>query len=338
MRYLQKFSSAGSSPKGMFRRLLKAVAGSALAISVLLASPVMAAEKPLQIGVPLWVGWTPWYIVQANDMLKKAHVNAELKFFGVQSEARVALASGNLDLCALATNDVVTINANGPIASIIALNDESAGADIMITRGIASGKDLKGKKIGVEVGGVSNLLLDAILQKNGYTESDVDIVNMSAEDAGTAFVAKAIDASVTWEPFASQGIAAGGKALYTSKDTPGLIVDVMAARDDVLKTRGEEVKKVLAVWFAALNAAMTNPDENFPIMAKGAGVSVAEFKPMWEGVHMYDAAETKEALGTPENPGSYYKTVQTTVDFMVAHKLIDAPVPVSSMVTADYLP
>ncbi len=295
------------------------------------------AAAPLRVGIPIWVGWMPFWIMDEKKIGDKHKLNAVLTQFNVQTDARQALATGSLDVCALNTSDVLAINANSPVAKVLALTNASNGADIIIARGVDSVADLKGKKVALELGSVSHFFFSKVLEKAGLSEKDVDIVNMSAQDAGTAFVAKAIDVSVTWEPFASQGIAAGGKALVTSKDTPNLIIDIISARNDVLDTRKDDVKRLLNSWFEALAFVDTNKDEAFAIMAKHSDVKVDEFAGMWAGVKMYSEPENVTLIGTAEKLGAYADAVKSMSSFMVKAKLIPKDVDPATMIDGSLL-
>lgn len=288
--------------------------------------PVFAAEKPLKVGVNLWVGWMPWWIVKEKNLLEKHDANAELVFWGVQSESMTALAAGHLDACSLATNDVVSINAKGIPARIVLLNDESYGADMLVARGISEVKDLVGKKVALEIGGVSNFFLATVFAKHGVSEKDVELLNMTAADSGSAFLAKTVDAAVTWEPYASHAIKGGGIALASSRDTPDAIVDVLAASKHAVNERGDDLRKVIDAWFEALEYVKTNPDDAYKIMAKASDVSVEEFKEMWEGVRMYTRESSIAAMGTPAKKGPYYKTMSDMNSFMIQQNLIADPV------------
>ena len=74
----------------------------------------------------------------------------------------------------------------------------TASSRIRTSRRIA---DLKGKNVAVNEGSVSEFYLNVLLGKAGLKESDLNTVNMTASDAGGAFVAKRVDAAVTWEPW-----------------------------------------------------------------------------------------------------------------------------------------
>ena len=321
--------------KSPLRRVLSLLA---IAGAVLLATgpqSTLAAEPALKVGVPVWVGWMPWWVAQEKGLFKANGLEVELRNFAVQGDAVLALASGKLDAASVATNDVLTVNADGPKASVVLLHDESAGADMMISRGIETPAGLKGQRIAVEVGGVSHFFLSKLLSQNGLSESDVTVVNMTAADAGAAFVAKAIPVVVTWEPYGTQGIKSGGKLLLSSKDTPGAIVDVLGVGNGVLKDHPEQVRKLVKSWFDALAYVGAHQEEAFAIMAKASGVSVAEFAEMWKGVRIFSAAENASALAAG---GTFHGTVDSMGAFMVKQKLLAAPVASGSMVSATFLP
>jgi NitT/TauT family transport system substrate-binding protein len=298
--------------------------------------PAIAAPASLRIGVPVWVGWMPWWVAKEKGLFKRNGVNVELRNFAVQGDAVQALASGKLDGASVATNDILTVNAGGPKASVVVLHDESAGADMLVTRGIDDPRKLKGQRIAVEVGGVSHFFLDKLLALQGLQESDVTVVNMAAADAGAAFASGAINAAVTWEPFGSQAVKAGGRLLLTSKDTPGAIVDVLGIRNDVLKKRPDQVRRLLKSWFDALDYVAQNRAESFAIMAKASGVPVEEFEEMWAGVRIISLADNRAALS--RSAGSFLATVEEMSRFMVAQKLLAKGVAAQGMVSPDFLP
>ncbi len=318
---------------GSFARALQLAA-----LMLCISTASLAADAPLRIGVPVWVGWMPWWVAQEEGLFKKHGVAVELVNFPVQGDAVQALASGQLDGASLATNDILTINGSGPKVSVVLLHDESAGADMLIVRGIDAPKGLKGQRIAVEVGGVSHFFLTKLLGKYGMSEKDVTVVNMAAPDAGAAFAAKSINAAVTWEPFGTQGIKSGGKLLLSSKDTPGAIVDVLGMRNAVLKAKPDQVRGLIAAWFDALDYVEKNQEESFKIMAKASGVSVPEFADMWRGVRIPTLADNGKALGLKGAKGTFNATVEEMSRFMVAQKLLPKGVAPGAMVKGDYLP
>jgi len=104
------------------------------------------------------------------------------------------------------------------------------------------------------------------------TEEDVSIINMTAGDAAAAFMAGQIGVAVTWEPHLTlakeQKI---GKVLVSSEQTPGLIVDVIALRCDVIEKQPEDVKALVAGLEKAHEYLLANQQKAYEIMAAGVG-------------------------------------------------------------------
>ena len=64
----------------------------------------------------------------------------------------------------------------------------------------------KGKKIGVELGFVSHLLLLNGLQKAGLSESDVELVNVPTHQTPQTLASGDVDAIVAWQPNSGQAL------------------------------------------------------------------------------------------------------------------------------------
>jgi sulfonate transport system substrate-binding protein len=61
--------------------------------------------------------------------------------------------------------------------------------------------DLKGKRVGFARGSSSHNVTVAALEQAGLSISDIEVVNLSAQDAFTAFAKGALDAWTVWDPF-----------------------------------------------------------------------------------------------------------------------------------------
>src|SRR5207253_2486605 len=86
--------------------------------------------------------------------------------------------------------------------------DASVGGDGILAKStIKTVQDLKGQKVAVNQGSVSEWFLAQVLKKNGLSLSDVTEQNMKSGEAGAAFVAGQVDVAVTWEPWLSKAKA-----------------------------------------------------------------------------------------------------------------------------------
>jgi NitT/TauT family transport system substrate-binding protein len=188
--------------------------------------------------------------------------------------------------------------------AVIALDDSHGGDGVLVRDGVNSLKDLKGQQVGMNEGSVSQFWFNILLAREGMTEKDLQITNMTADDAAAAFIANQIPAAVTWEPHLSLvRTKKQGKVLIDSSQTPGLIVDVVDLTCDYIKNNPKDVEAFVKGVYKAVDFIKTNPDEAYAIMAKGVGGYLEkpeDFAEAAKGVRFYDQARSVEFFGTPE--------------------------------------
>ena len=148
---------------------------------------------------------------------------------------------------------------------------------IVAKPGIKTVADLKGKKIGVEVGLVDHLLLLKALESAKLTEKDVVIKNVTTDQTPQALKSGAVDAIAAWQPNSGQALkdVPGSSAVFTSADAPGLIFDHLCVNPKSLAERRADWAKVAKVWFQIADFIKNpaNVDEAAKIM--GARVKLS---------------------------------------------------------------
>jgi NitT/TauT family transport system substrate-binding protein len=112
-----------------------------------------------------------------------------------------AFAAGQLDAVTMTNGDTLVTGVTGAKSVMILINDYSNVNDMVIGKpGITSIEQLKGKKIGVEIGFVSHLLLLNALEKNSMSETDVELVNVPTNETPQVLASGDVDAIVAWQP------------------------------------------------------------------------------------------------------------------------------------------
>ena len=118
-----------------------------------------------------------------------------------------ALASGQLDVEAVATNTMIAMINQGVDAQAFLLLDASFEADAIIAhKDIESIEDLAGREVAYEPGSTSDLLLNYALSQAGLSIDDVEPVPIAAADVGVALIAGQVDVAVTYEPYISAAL------------------------------------------------------------------------------------------------------------------------------------
>ena len=278
-----------------------------------------AMAKALKLAHSTWVGYGPFYIARDKGFFKEEGVEVKLIIMENTSLKMGALMAGKIDAVASTADEFPIYMKPGKLLYYILAVDNSKGGD-----GIVSNKDiktiagLKGKKVACEVGSVSQFFLNALLREVNLSQKDINMVNMTATDAGVAFVAQRVDAAVTWEPHLSQGASKEhGHVLIDSSQRPGLIVDVVAVREDTMKNRAADLKAFVRAWQRALKFIEEEPNEAHKIMAKGVGgwlKDPAVFAETLPGIEYLTIEKNQALFGTASSPGTLHKTVQFALD------------------------
>lgn len=281
-------------------------------------------KDSITITLPTWTGYGPLFLAKEKGFFAEEGLDVNLEVVQGLAERKQALAGNKVQGMATAQDVQVTLAAAGIPIKVIWTLDASCGGDGMLVRnGINSIADLKGKSVAVEVGTTSHLFLLTVLKKAGLTENDVNIVQMTAGDAGAAFVAGKVDAAVTWEPWLTKGSKSGrGKVLVSTRDVPDIIIDTVCLRADLLEKKPEIGEKFVRALDKAMKYWKQHPEESEKIMAEGLGISVEEFRGTMSGLRFYDAQANKEFFGTPDKPGPIYDTTQRAIDFYAEQKII----------------
>ncbi|MGE7272434.1 ABC transporter substrate-binding protein [Brevibacillus panacihumi] len=283
-----------------------------------------ASKTPLKVTLPTWTGYGPLFLAKEKGFFEKHGLNVELSTIEGLAERKAALAGGQVDGMATALDVQVTLAASGVPMQVVWLLDDSYGGDGIIAKNeIKTPADLKGKKVAFEQGSTSHLLLLTALKQANLTDKDVEMVQMSAGDAGAAFVAGQVDAAVTWEPWLSKASQADGGVLVTTKELSGIIVDTVGFRKDVIEKRPDDVKAFVAAMAEAMDYWKENADESNEIMAKGLKIDLAEFTGTVPGLKFLHKEENKELFGTADKQGNIYQSTQNAIDFYLEQKLID---------------
>lgn len=242
-------------------------------------SPSSAA--PLTIGYSDWPGWVAFQVAIDKGWFKEAGVDVTFQWFDY-SASMDAFAAGKIDANLMTNGDTLATGAGGGKGIMIMLTDYSNGNDMIVGKpGLKSLKDLKGKKVGIEVGVVEHLLLVHGLKELKMTEKDVMLVNAKTNETPQVLASGQVDAIGAWQPISGQAMKGlpGSRPLYTSAKAPGLIYDVLAASPASLAAHKDDYAKIIKVWDKVvhyINDPKTQADA-VKIMAKRVGLKPEEY-------------------------------------------------------------
>ena len=288
-----------------------------LAIAAVLVTACSGAEEgpaeprtDFTIGWSIYAGWMPWpYAEQAGIVKKWADkYGVTIKFVQVNDyiESVNQYTAGKLDGVTVANMDALTIPAaGGKDTSAIILGDYSNGNDAVLLKGADGVAGIKGRQVYLAELSVSHYLLARALEENGIKLTDVKTVNTSDADIAAAFASPDVTAAVAWNPQVTtmKGVA-GTKAVFTSADVPGEILDLLVVDTVTLKANPNLGKALAGIWYETM-ALMAKQDAEGAAaraaMAKLAGTTPEGFEGQLATTFLYaDPAAAVAAMASPD--------------------------------------
>jgi NitT/TauT family transport system substrate-binding protein len=298
----------------------------ALALGGAHAAPTPPA---LHLGYSDWPGWVAWQVAIDKGWMTQAGLDVKFEWFDY-SASMEAFAAGKLDGDFVTNGDALVMGAGGARNVAVLVTDFSNGNDMIVARpGIHSLKDLKGKKVGIEIGLVEHLLLLDGLKKSSMTQDDVTLINSKTNETPQVLASGQVDAIGAWQPNSGLAIKAlpGAHPVYTSAQSPGLIYDELVVNPATLASHRADYIKLIKVWdrvVGYINDPKTQ-DDAVQIMATRVGLSPAQYKQILAGTHLIDVAEAKKVLVKAEGLGSLYGSSQIADDFNVHNSVYKQP-------------
>lgn len=302
------------------------------------AEPAKEAKK-ITVALPTFTGYGPLLVAKEKGFFKTKGLDVDLQVIDGLGERKQAMLANKIQGMATALDVAVSLEGDVPTKMVWAF-DTSNGADGIVVKngkGINTVADLKGKEIALPEAATSHFFALNVLDKAGLSDKDVKIVNMTAGEAGAAFVAGKVDAAVTWEPWLSKGAKAEGKVLVSTKETPGLIADVVTFRADFVKNNPDQVQAFVAALKEATEFMAANKDEAYKIMAAGFKMKPEEIAADMETLTFYDLKGNLTFFGTPEKPGQIYDVAKKAGQFYFDKKKISKLPNAAEMIDSSFI-
>jgi NitT/TauT family transport system substrate-binding protein len=294
-------------------------------------------ETALRIGTNVWIGSEPLYLARELGQLDPAAV--QLVEFPSASEVLRAYRNQAIDGMVISLDELFGLAADGFQPRIVLVVDVSHGADVVVgRRGMRTMQDLKGKSVAVESSALGAFVLSRALALNGMQASDVNVVHLESNEQPSAFEKGQVDGAVTFDPYRTQFLQAGGKTLFDSTQIPGEIVDLLAVRASVVEKQPKAVRALLAGWFGALEYMEREPKDAARRMGIRQQTTGEQFLEALQGLHIPSREENIRMLGgaKPELAVTGRRLMALMVDAKLLRTGVDiegvlAPGPLSDL-------
>ncbi len=299
------------------------------------ASFSVSAATPMKLSLTTWIGYSPFYVAEGMDMYKKHGLQVTLKTFSDPAMLPSSVTSKAVDGSLMTYDQLIGAVAQGQKLKVVMPIDYSNGGDaVLADASINKITDLKGKKVAYSPLSPSDFLISYALKVNGMSVKDINAINMAPEAIPSAMASKAVPAGVTYEPNVSQILALDGgskfKVIYSSKEAPGLIADVMVFDEAYIKKNRKNITALVQAYLDGLAYMNTNPKEASEIIGKAIGVSGKEVLEQLTGVYNIPSKEMAATFKPGKDTKSYFVSGEVINEILMKSGQIKKPVAIKS--------
>ena len=293
-------------------------------ISGILGKFSSSKEKELRkvnIAFQSWVGYGPLYLAQEKNFFRSEGIEVIFIDEELDSARRDAFKANMLD-CEAGTIDLLVskIAQNAPVVAVLELDFSFGGDAIVVTEDIKKLEDLIGRKVALTRDDVNQTFISYLFYEAKLPLDGLNFIYRSPEEVSRAFLNGEADAAVTWQPYLSEALnRKGAHILISSRDKPGIIVDTLNVRKDLIKNNPELVKGLMRSWFRAVKYYNEHPVEASEIIAPYYHIKPQDYRKSLEGFRWVSYSEQIN----PKNYEELIKVFNGINEIKFANKRID---------------
>jgi NitT/TauT family transport system substrate-binding protein len=299
--------------------------------------PQTTQAKQLTISKAWWPVWDTFQIgVNRHEKVKKSFQTTfnQTQDYGPALEE---FKKENVDASTLTIYEAIQVASAGADIKIVLLLDYTIGSDgVVAKKEIHTLQDLKGKRIGIEIGTIAHFTVLKALEQAGLDQTEVEFVNLGTEALKKAFINNEIDAAGIYEPYISNMAQKGnGHIIFSSKEIPRAICDVLFVKESVTREHPEAIDHWIKAWDSAIAFKRREPENYLHILSELNGTSVSDLSNSFKGIFFTDMMENKIAFGTSQRPGYLLDSLKEMEGFMIAQGIIPQHLDLQDLVYFD---
>ena len=242
----------------------------------------------LSVPVSQWPGYEFFPLARALDLDRREGLELKLPVFRNPQDIVHAYLRGDVQIAQLTTVEAVDLCKRVPkrCPVVVLVLDESRGGDqVLVHRSLQSIADLRGKPVAITPSTLGPYVLSRALARHGLGLADVDLRPMPLETMPSAFADGEVVAGALFPPFSDEVQRRSPvRALFTSREIPGEIFDVLVVDPTLLNSQRALLVKLLRSWQAAHHSFRGNPQASIAVMARREGVPDVDFRASLNGL------------------------------------------------------
>jgi NitT/TauT family transport system substrate-binding protein len=292
---------------------------------------------PLRIAIDLWAGYFPLVIADELGLLRAAGVTLDLAVPNDTKGMIADFAARRYDGICVSLADTILLAQTAPDIRMILNTDESSGADVILSRTPIHGPEsIRGQRIATNLGGFGELLVRRFLDRHHVATDEVILVNADAAAVPGLLARGEIGIALTWEPYAAEARRNGAIEVFSSRDTPGLILDGLIMQGGVLRDRPDEVRSLIRSWFEALEWWRKNADAGNALVERRLALAPGAARPV--GVRLIGLEENHRNFRLNAPAPTLASALHDYTEFFVARGVLNRRPSAAQLIDGRFLP
>lgn len=246
----------------------------------------LSARDEVRFGISRSPLSAPLIVAFEKEYFQEEDVNVTLKEYNSGKLALEGLLAGEVDISTVAGTPIMFSSFKRQDFCILGTFVYSYLDTKMIGRrdkGIEKASDLKGKRIGVNIGTTGQFFLSTFLVYNGLQASDVKIIGMGSKDLPEALKKSVVDAISVWEPHAYKAMELlGNKAIKLPSSEVYRTTFNIVAMKGFIKSHQGAIKKALRAIDKAILFINEQKEMSKAIVARRLGKKKQTIGLLWD--------------------------------------------------------
>lgn len=242
--------------------------------------------ETVTIGVAVTPLSSPVIIANVQGYFTDNGLDVVMKEYASGRHALEGMFAGEVDISTVADTPIVFNSFERRDFRILATFVYSYEDSKIVTRkdtNINIGADLKGKKVGVQMGTSGHFFLASFLTHNHLLTSQVELIDIRTADLPVALQNNEVDAISAWEPFAYEARQLlEDKAVALPSSRICRTTFNFAVMEDFAKSHPEALQRFLRAVDKGARFTKTNKEESQAIISQSLEVDKEEIGLFWD--------------------------------------------------------
>ena len=224
--------------------------------------------------------------------------------------------------------EAILAKSRGVPVKIVMILDYTVGADQLVSKRYDSLSLVEGATIGAEKATISHYTALMAIEKSGLSLDEVEFVYKPMNELARDYSQNKLDILSTYEPYATYLNSNQSNVIFSSKEIPRQICDVLMINTEKISENSHQISKWKKSWINTVKD-IEKDEASFKSKIKTYYQELdQDFDFSTKGIYLTGDIENQFAFS---QQGYLYDSLKSMMNFMIKQGVINGPVDLKSM-------